>query len=82
MSDTILFGAPPSLRMGRLKKNKNKEETKMAEARTVQELMGAPGSPYTRKMLGVMRFRNIPYRLERARLRLHDRHHPHHGGVQ
>lgn len=37
----------------------------MAE-RTVQELMGAPGSPYTRKMLGVMRFRNIPYRLERS----------------
>ena len=27
--------------------------------------MGAPGSPYTRKMLAVMRFRNIPYRLER-----------------
>lgn len=38
----------------------------MAETRTVQELMGAPGSPYTRKMLGVMRFRNIPYRLERS----------------
>lgn len=38
----------------------------MAEERTVQELMGAPGSPYTRKMLGVMRFRNIPYRLERS----------------
>lgn len=38
----------------------------MAEARTVQELMGAPGSPYTRKMLGVMRFRNIPYRIERS----------------
>ena len=37
----------------------------MAEARKVQELMGAPGSPYTRKMLGVMRFRHIPYRLER-----------------
>jgi glutathione S-transferase len=37
----------------------------MSETRTVQELMGAPGSPYTRKMLGVMRFRNIPYRLDR-----------------
>jgi glutathione S-transferase len=37
----------------------------MSEERKVQELMGAPGSPYTRKMLGVMRFRNIPYRLER-----------------
>lgn len=37
----------------------------MAETRTVQELMGAPGSPYTRKMLAVMRFRGIPYRLER-----------------
>ncbi len=37
----------------------------MAEERKVLELMGAPGSPYTRKMLAVMRFRNIPYRLER-----------------
>ena len=27
--------------------------------------MGAPSSPYTRKMLAVMRFRNIPYRFER-----------------
>lgn len=26
--------------------------------------MGAPGSPYTRKMLGLMRFRHIPYRFE------------------
>ena len=26
-------------------------------------LMGAPGSPYTRKMLAVMRYRHIPYRL-------------------
>ena len=31
----------------------------------VQELMGAPSSPYTRKMLAVLRFRNIPYRFER-----------------
>jgi len=31
----------------------------------VQPLMGAPSSPYTRKMLAVMRFRNIPYRFER-----------------
>ena len=37
----------------------------MTEGRKIQELMGAPGSPYTRKMLGVMRFRHIPYRLER-----------------
>ncbi len=37
----------------------------MAEQRTVQELMGAPGSPYTRKMLAVLRFRQIPYRFER-----------------
>ena len=37
----------------------------MAEERKVLELMGAPGSPYTRKMLAVMRFRNISYRLER-----------------
>ena len=36
----------------------------MDENRKVQELMGSPGSPYTRKMLGVMRFRNIPYRLQ------------------
>ena len=26
-------------------------------------LMGAPGSPYTRKMLALMRFRHIPYRV-------------------
>ncbi|MGK0400784.1 MAG: hypothetical protein ACJASJ_000937, partial [Candidatus Azotimanducaceae bacterium] len=32
----------------------------MTDGRKVQELMGAPGSPYTRKMLGVMRFRHIP----------------------
>ena len=37
----------------------------MAEQRQVQELMGAPGSPYTRKMLAVMRYRRIPYQLER-----------------
>jgi glutathione S-transferase len=37
----------------------------MTEERKVLELMGAPGSPYTRKMLAVLRFRNIPYRLER-----------------
>ncbi len=36
----------------------------MAGEKKIQELMGAPGSPYTRKMLSVMRFRNIPYRLE------------------
>ena len=36
----------------------------MGEQRQVQELMGAPGSPYTQKMLGVMRFRLIPFRLE------------------
>jgi len=36
----------------------------MTEERKILELMGAPGSPYTRKMLAVMRFRNIPYRLE------------------
>ncbi len=29
-----------------------------------QELMGAPGSPYTRKMLALMRYRHIPYRVE------------------
>ncbi len=27
------------------------------------ELMGAPGSPYTRKMLALMRFRHIPYKV-------------------
>lgn len=37
----------------------------MGEQRQVQELMGAPGSPYTQKMLGVMRFRHIPFHLER-----------------
>jgi glutathione S-transferase len=41
------------------------ENMRMSEERKVQELMGAPGSPYTRKMLGLMRYRHIPYRLER-----------------
>ena len=27
---------------------------------TAVELMGAPGSPYTRKMLALMRYRHIP----------------------
>jgi glutathione S-transferase len=30
---------------------------------TVVELMGAPGSPYTRKMLALMRYRHITYRV-------------------
>ncbi|MFP6584430.1 MAG: glutathione S-transferase family protein [Candidatus Hydrogenedentota bacterium] len=37
----------------------------MAEERVIQEVMGAPGSPYTRKMLATMRYRQIPYRFER-----------------
>jgi glutathione S-transferase len=37
----------------------------MAKERKIQEVMGAPGSPYTRKMLATMRFRQIPYRFER-----------------
>lgn len=36
----------------------------MSETRQVQELLGAPGSPYTRKMLAYMRFRRIPYQFE------------------
>jgi glutathione S-transferase len=42
-----------------------RRSSQVAEERKVQELMGAPGSPYTRKMLGLMRYRHIPYRLER-----------------
>jgi glutathione S-transferase len=34
----------------------------MRETRML-ELTGAPGSPYTRKMLGVLRYRHIPYRV-------------------
>ena len=37
----------------------------MTEKPKAQVLMGGVGSPYTRKMLAVMRFRNIPYRFER-----------------
>jgi len=36
----------------------------MSNNKAVQHLMGGVGSPYTRKMLAVMRFRNIPYRFE------------------
>lgn len=36
---------------------------------TALDLKGAPGSPYTRKMLAVMRFRHIPYRLHVGLLR-------------
>ena len=35
----------------------------------IVELMGAPGSPYTRKMLAAMRYRHIPYRIEWQGLR-------------
>lgn len=37
----------------------------MTKKSTPLELMGMPGSPYTRKMLALMRYRHIPYRLER-----------------
>ena len=33
------------------------------------ELMGAPGSPYTRKMLAALRYRHIPYQVEWQSLR-------------
>lgn len=49
----------------------------MAEQRQIQELMGAPGSPYTRKMLATLRYRNIPYRFERRLQALGDRHDRH-----
>lgn len=39
--------------------------SQMSESRPILELMGAPGSPYTRKMLALMRFRRLPYQLER-----------------
>jgi glutathione S-transferase len=39
--------------------------------------MGGPSSPYTRKMLAVMRFRNIPYRFERQSRLLSGGSNPH-----
>ena len=35
----------------------------MTESDTALELMGVPGSPYTRKMLALLRYRRIPYHL-------------------
>lgn len=35
----------------------------MAESEEVLELMGVPGSPYTRKMLALMRYRRLAYRV-------------------
>ena len=35
----------------------------MSKTAEVIELTGAPGSPYTRKMLALMRYRQIPYRV-------------------
>lgn len=37
---------------------------------TTVELMGAPGSPYTRKMLALMRYRRIPYQVRWQSVRM------------